>query len=94
MPPLWRWVPLYLIGINIITYLAFAADKSRAQRGLNRISEVHLLTLVVFGGGIGALIAQYRLDHMRDQQPFAHRFAILLGLQIGALVGVAGLLLR
>jgi uncharacterized membrane protein YsdA (DUF1294 family)/endonuclease YncB( thermonuclease family) len=93
LPPLWRWVPLYLMAINIITYFAFAADKSRATRALNRISEVHLLTLTVFGGGIGALIAQQRLDHMRDQLPFANRFAILLGLQIGTLVGIAGLLL-
>ena len=93
MPPLWRWIPLYLMGINIVTYLAFAADKSRAQRALNRVSEVHLLTLVVFGGGIGALIAQYRLDHMRGEQTFANRSAIILGLLIGALIGVIGLAL-
>jgi uncharacterized membrane protein YsdA (DUF1294 family) len=93
LPPLWRWIPLYLMLINVVTYLVFAADKRRETRAISRVSEVHLLTLTLFGGGIGAIIAQQRLDHMRDQQPFANRFAILLGLQIGALIGLAGLLL-
>lgn len=93
LPPLWRWVPLYLLIISVITYFAFAADKSRARRGLNRISDIHLLLLVLFGGGIGALVAQQRLDHMRTEQPFANQFAIVLGLQIGLLVGIVGLLL-
>ncbi len=85
-----RLVPLYLMMINIITYLAFAADKHRADRGLLRISEIHLLLLVTFGGGIGAVLAQERLDHMRDEQPFASQLVGLIGLQFGALLGVIG----
>ncbi|MFZ4690174.1 MAG: DUF1294 domain-containing protein [Polymorphobacter sp.] len=93
LPPLWRWIPLYLAIVNTITFLTFAADKRRAITGINRISEVHLLLLVLFGGGIGGIFAQLRLDHLRDQQPFAAQFAILIGLQIGILIGVTGLLL-
>lgn len=90
MPLLWRWVPLYLILVNFITYLVFAIDNRRTKTGLNRISEAHLLTLVVFGGGIGAIIAQQRLDHMRENQSFGNKLAILIGLQIGAIIGVIG----
>lgn len=91
LPPLWRWIPISLIIVNIVTYFAFAADKDRVRRGLNRISDIHLLALVLFGGGAGALFAQQRLDHMKTEQPFANQFAVLLGLQFGLAIGVVGL---
>jgi len=90
MPMLWRWVPLYFMLINFITYLVFAIDKRRTKNGLYQMSEAHLLSLVVFGGGIGAIVAQQRLDHMRDNQSFGNKIAILIGLQIGAIIGVIG----
>jgi uncharacterized membrane protein YsdA (DUF1294 family) len=91
--PLMWWVPLVLVVANIVSYGAFVADKRRARAGLNRIADVHLLALVLFGGGIGALLAQLRRDHMRTDQPFATQFAILVGLQLGTLVGLLGMLL-
>lgn len=94
LAPIWRlWLPLILVAVNILTYFAFVADKKRARAGLNRIADTHLLTLVFFGGGLGALVAQQRHDHMRTEQPFANQFAILLGLQVGTLVGLVGMLL-
>lgn len=94
LPKQWRWyVPVFLVVANVLTYLAFASDRSRMVRGLNRIADIHLLTLVLFGGGLGALVAQQRLDHMRTEQPFATQFAILLGLQFGTVVGLVGMLL-
>lgn len=92
-PPLWHWIPLYLLFVNIVAFAAFWLDKSRAQRALSRVSQAHLLGLTAFGGGIGAVIAQQSLDHMRDVQPFANRLAIILGLQIGAGIGMIGLAL-
>lgn len=94
LPSLWRWwIPLFLLAVNAITYFAFIADKKRARSGLNRIADIHLLALVLFGGGIGGLLAQARHDHMRTEQPFATQFAILLGLQFGTIVGLVGMLL-
>jgi uncharacterized membrane protein YsdA (DUF1294 family) len=90
---LWRWLPVYLVLMNIVTYFVFAADKKREVTRINRISESELLGLIAFGGGIGAIIAQLRLDHMRDQQPFASQMAILIGLQIGAALAIAAMLL-
>jgi uncharacterized membrane protein YsdA (DUF1294 family) len=90
LPMLWRWVPLYFMLINFITYLVFAIDKRRTKIGLYQMSEAHLLSLVVFGGGIGAIVAQQRLDHMRENQSFGNKIAILIGLQIGAIIGVIG----
>lgn len=94
LSPEWRWyVAAWLLAANILTYMAFAADKQRARRGLNRIADIHLLAMVLVGGGLGALIAQQRLDHMRTEQPFASQFAVLLGLQFGTVVGIVGMLL-
>ena len=31
-----------------------------------------------FGGGIGGIVAQWRLDHLRHDQPFADQFGILM----------------
>jgi uncharacterized membrane protein YsdA (DUF1294 family) len=90
LPKLWRWVPLYLMIVNLFTYLAFAEDKRRAKFGIKRISETHLLILVAFGGGVGAIIGQSRLNHMRDERPFTIYLAILIGLQIGLLAGFVG----
>nr|WP_310522406.1 DUF1294 domain-containing protein [Polymorphobacter sp.] len=92
-PTLRLWVPIFLLAVNIITYFAFVADKNRARSGLNRIADIHLLTLVFFGGGIGALVAQQRHEHMRTEQPFATQFAILIGLQFGTIIGLTGMLL-
>ncbi len=90
LPPITRWLPLYLIMINIITFLAFVVDRGRARTATNRVSEAHLLALAIFGGGIGALYGQYRLEHLREQ-PFAARLAIIVGLQIGIGAAVAAL---
>lgn len=94
LPALWRiYVPLFLLGISIATYFAFAADQRRARSGLNRIADIHLLALVALGGGLGAVVAQQRGDELRSEQPFAAQFAILLGLQFGVAVGLVGMLL-
>lgn len=89
LPPLWRWIPLYLVGLSIATYAAFALDQRRTRRGLARIAPAQLLTLVAFGGGIGAVIAQQRLGHLEDEPRFTALVIIMIGLQIGAAVGLA-----
>ncbi len=84
---------LYLVVINIVAYFVFAADHRRAITRINRISETELLGVIAFGGGAGALVAQQRFDHMIDQQPFASQMAVLIGLQIGAVLAIAGMVI-
>jgi uncharacterized membrane protein YsdA (DUF1294 family) len=91
LPPLWVSVLLYLLLVNIATFAAFALDRYRAARAMNRVAPAHLLALTFFGGGIGGIMAQWRLDHLRHERPFADQFAVLIGLQIGALIGIFGL---
>lgn len=44
---------IYLIAINIITFLSMGIDKYKAKKGKWRTKEKTLFTLVVLGGGIG-----------------------------------------
>ena len=45
---------IYLLAVNVMTFLLFGLDKHKAKRGKWRISEATLLTMAVIGGSIGA----------------------------------------
>lgn len=61
----------YVVVLSIVTYVAFAIDKGRAERGEWRIPEATLLVLALFGGFPGAKLAQRRFRHKTRKQPFA-----------------------
>lgn len=84
---LWPWLIAYLVAINILTFLAFLEDRRRARKGLNRVADIHLLALTLFGGGLGGVLATQTTGHLRDEEPFASQLVVLLGLQIGAAIG-------
>ena len=44
---------IYLLAVNLITFLAMWLDKYKAKRGKWRTQEKTLFTLVALGGGIG-----------------------------------------
>ena len=92
-PTLWKLVPVYLLAINIATYLAFMADRRRSRRAMNRIADIHLLVLVALGGGIGGLASLLTMEHLQEEVSFGNQLAVLIGLQIGAIVGAVGLAL-
>jgi uncharacterized membrane protein YsdA (DUF1294 family) len=61
---------LYLTAINLAAFLAFGADKQRAQARLSRISERSLLLLALAGGVVGAIAGQQAFRHKTRKQPF------------------------
>lgn len=81
------WMLALLAIVNILTLAAFLEDRRRAKNGLNRVADMHLLMLVLFGGGLGGFAAQQVTGHRRDEEPFASQLVLLLGLQIGAAIG-------
>ena len=70
----WDYAPLYValhvLLINCLAFAAFALDKHFAKKQMWRISEKTLLTMALFGGAMGAIIAQQRLRHKTYKQPF------------------------
>ncbi len=74
---LWRpppWFALVYLVVTGITFVAYAVDKSCAERGAWRTSEntLHLLSLA--GGWPGALLAQQFLRHKSTKAGFRSVF--------------------
>jgi uncharacterized membrane protein YsdA (DUF1294 family) len=91
--PAWALFAAWLAVANIAAYWAFAIDKNRARagygRGTRRIPEPVLLGLAAIGGSIGAVIAQRRLRHKTQKQPFAVYLLLIIGVQAGTIIGLA-----
>lgn len=98
----WIWsVPLWVgglyIGMSALTFITYAIDKSRAQRGGWRISEGMLNLLAFLGGWPGAIIAQQTLRHKTIKASFRARFwmavvanILLFVVLASPLLGLAG----
>lgn len=69
---------IYLVMINIITFLAMWIDKRKAKYGKWRISENTLLLLVVLGGGIGGIAGMYIFRHKTQKAKFVIGFPVIL----------------
>lgn len=61
---------LYIAIINIITFIAYGIDKSKAQNKQWRISEFTLIFLGVIGGGVGGLMAMVIFKHKLSKALF------------------------
>lgn len=71
-PP--RWLLLVYPCASLATFMAYAIDKSAAQRGVRRISEQTLHGLALVGGWPGALLAQQMLRHKSVKAEFRSVF--------------------
>lgn len=69
---------IYLIAINIITFLVMGLDKWKAKRGSWRIQEATLFTLVLFGGGIGGVAGMMAFHHKTKKMKFKIGFPLIL----------------
>jgi uncharacterized membrane protein YsdA (DUF1294 family) len=78
----------YAIVINLVGFVAFAWDKFCARNGMWRISERTLLTLVVLGGTVGAVIGQQVLRHKTKKEPFRTYLLALVVIQTIGLVAL------
>jgi len=79
-PP--RWLLWSYIGISAITFVAYALDKSAAQKGEWRTSEQTLHLLSLAGGWPGALLAQQVLRHKSSKQEFRSVFWFSVALNV------------
>lgn len=82
-----RLFPLYVMGvylliINIITFLLFVIDKRKARKNEWRIKEMKLYAYSFFGGSIGALLAMYIVHHKTKKQSFVLGIRLMLIMQM------------
>ena len=71
-------IVIYLISINIVTFLAMFIDKKRAEKGEWRIKESTLLGLVMLGGSIGGITGMYVFRHKTKKLRFSVGFPVIL----------------
>ena len=61
---------LFVSIINVMTYWFYAQDKEAAQSNQRRVPENTLHILAFLGGWPAAWLAQQRLRHKTQKQPF------------------------
>ena len=75
--PIW----VYLIAVNICTFLVYGIDKQRARSGRWRIPESRLLLLAAVGGSLGAWMGMYVFHHKTKKAKFYLGIPLILVIQ-------------
>lgn len=82
---------IYFLFLNVTAFLIFGWDKLCALNRWWRVQEQTLLLFVLFGGSVGAVLAQQLFHHKTRKQPFRSRFICVLKFHI--IVAMAAILL-
>jgi uncharacterized membrane protein YsdA (DUF1294 family) len=81
----------WLVAVNLVTFFAYAYDKSASRSQLERLPESVLLALAAAGGTLSALAAMLLFRHKTAKGGF--QFKLLCIAVVQSLTGVAYLLI-
>lgn len=93
-----RLLLYYLLGVNLLTFIAYGVDKWKARRngaahntrGLTRrIPEASLLLLALLGGSPAALVAMHLFRHKTLHKKFRYGVPAILLLQLAIVLFLA-----
>lgn len=79
------WTLAAAMAVNVITFCAYAADKSASAQGRWRTKESHLHLLSLAGGWPGAWLAQQTLRHKSSKRDFRVVYWLTVGAHCAAL---------
>lgn len=88
-PSILRIVILYLVAINVVTFLLYGIDKFKAKRSKWRIPESVLLGFAVIGGSVGAWLGMMVWRHKTQHKKFKYGIPLILAIQIALLIMVS-----
>ena len=74
---------IYLVFINVLTFLLYGIDKWKARRGKWRIPEETLIWLAIVGGSIGARLGMYLFRHKTKHKKFTLGIPAIFLIQMG-----------
>lgn len=77
-----KYIIIYIVAINILTFIIFYLDKKSAIKQKNRISETMLLKFAFAGGFIGGIYAMKKFRHKTIKKPFYIRMYIITAIYI------------
>ena len=83
----WAWLAVWLVIINVVTFLVFGLDKWKAKRKVKketvrRVPEKTLFLLSAIGGSVGALLGMKVWHHKTLHKSFRFGIPAILALQI------------
>ena len=77
---------IYLLSVNIITFITYGIDKALAKAQKFRISEANLLMLSFIFGSLGALLGMLIFHHKTKKKKFLIFVPLMLLAQTALLV--------
>ena len=72
----------YIVIMNIVTLCMFGADKGKAKKSKNRVSERRLIKMCFFGGAVGGFIGMYLFHHKTKKAKFFLSVPLMFIIQI------------
>ena len=81
-------IVLYLVFINVLTFLLYGIDKWKAKRARWRIPESVLMGVAALGGSVGAWLGMRVWHHKTQHKKFRYGVPAILVAQIVLLVWV------
>ena len=85
---------IYLLIVNVLTFIVYGVDKWKAHRGHWRVPEAMLLGLAALGGSVGAWLAMQKFHHKTQKKKFRYGVPLLFVLQVAAVVLLVNMLIR
>ena len=77
-----KWLLMYLLIINLITFTLFAIDKWKAIHGKWRIRVATLMGFALVGGTVGGLLAMRVFRHKTKTATFTVGLPVMLVAQV------------
>lgn len=79
-------IMIYLVVINLATFVTYGIDKWKAKKDKWRIPEMTLLGLAVLGGSIGAWLGMKAWRHKTMHKKFQYGVPLILLAQVTLVV--------
>lgn len=79
---------IYLLIMNLFTFLIMGIDKKKAKKGRWRVPEKTLFILVALGGGIGGIAGMYVFRHKTKKMKFIIGFPLIIIMQIVVIITI------
>lgn len=76
------YLGIYLLIINLFTFVVFGVDKQKAMKKKYRVPEKTLFLLTAIGGSVGALAGMFGFRHKTRKWYFRIGIPVILGIQI------------
>ena len=88
MPDLTKILIIYLVTINVATFLVYGLDKWKAKQSKWRVREAALLLLAVLGGSIGAWLGMQVWHHKTLHKKFRYGVPLIIIAQIAVVIWI------